>query len=91
MAARNSIRLLHPEYPQVNSGSHLLPLEHRAVTFDNVAQEMKVKKVLPKNMQIWGAPQVMRIKWECTGSFSIIKKDYVINYVVVDKNNRKST
>ncbi len=52
---------------------------------------MKVKKVLPKNMQIWGAPQVMRIKWECTGSFSIIKKDYVINYVVVDKNNRKST
>ena len=28
---------------------------------------------------------------QCTGSFSIIKKDYVINYVVVDKNNQKST
>ncbi len=63
----------------------------KCVTFDNIAQEMKVKKVLPENKQIWGAPQVMCIKWECTGSFSIIKKDYVINYVVVDKNNQKST
>ncbi len=52
---------------------------------------MKVKKVLPENKQIWGAPQVMRIKWECMGSFSIIKKDYVIDYVIVDKNNQRST
>ena len=91
MAVRSSIHLLHPEYPQVNCGSHLLPLKHRAVTFDNVTQEMKVKKVLPENKQIWGAPQVMRIKWECMGSFSIIKKDYVIDYVIVDKNNQRST
>ena len=33
----------------------------KCVTFDNITQEMKVKKVLPKNKQIWGAPQVMCI------------------------------
>jgi hypothetical protein len=48
---------------------------------------MKVKKVLSENKQFWGAPQVMHIKWECTGSFSIIKRDYMIDYVVVDKIN----
>ena len=62
-------------------------LSHRAVTYDDVAQEIKVKKVLNENKQFWGTPQVMHIKWECTGSFSIIKRDYMIDYVVVDKIN----
>ena len=48
---------------------------------------MKVKKVLPKNKQFWGAPQIMRIKWECTGTFSIINE---INSVVGDNNKQRN-
>jgi hypothetical protein len=62
------------------------PLSHRAIAYDYVAQVMKVKKVLPEIKQFWGAPQVMHIMWECTGTFSIIKRDYKTNYVVVDDN-----
>ena len=66
------------------------PLSHCTVTYDNVTQEMKVKKVLPENKQFWGAPQVMRIKWECTGTFSIIKRDYEIDYVIVDDKKQRN-
>jgi len=65
-------------------------LSHHAVAYDDVVYEMKVKKVLPKNKQFWGAPQMMRIKWECTGTFSIIKRDYEINFVVGDNNKQRN-
>jgi hypothetical protein len=31
---------------------------HRVIAYDDVAQKMKDKKVLPKHKQFWGAPQV---------------------------------
>ncbi len=49
---------------------------HRAVAYNDVAQEMQEKKVLPKHKLFWGAPQVVRIKWECTGTTTIFKRDY---------------
>ena len=35
---------------------------HRAVTYNDIAQEMQEKKVRPKHKLFWGAPQVVRIK-----------------------------
>ncbi len=32
----------------------------------------------------------MRLKWECTGAFLIVKRDYEIDYVNVDKNGRRN-
>jgi hypothetical protein len=53
---------------------------HRAVAYDDVAQDMQEKKVRPKHKLFWGAPQVVRIKWECTGATAIFKRDYPIDY-----------
>ena len=36
------------------------------------------------------APQVVRIKWECTGATAIIKRDYKIDYVNVDSSRRRN-
>ena len=66
------------------------PLSHCTVTYGNVTQEMKVKKVLPENKQFGGAPQVMCIKLECTGTFLIIKRDYEIDYVIVDDKKQRN-
>jgi len=63
---------------------------HRAVAYDDVAQEMHEKKILPERKLYWGAPQVVRLKWECTGGTTIIKCDYKINYVNVDSKGRKN-
>jgi hypothetical protein len=62
---------------------------HRAVAYDDVAQEMQAKKIRPEHKLFWGAPQVVRIKWECTGAIVIIKRDYPIDYVIVDSKGRK--
>ncbi len=59
---------------------------HRAIACDDVAQEMHEKKILPKRKLYWGAPQVVCLKWECTGGTTIIKCDYEINYANVDSN-----
>jgi hypothetical protein len=63
---------------------------HRAVAYDDVAQEMHEKKICPKRKLYWGAPQVVRLKWECTGTITIIKRDYEIDYVNVDSKGRKN-
>jgi len=42
---------------------------HRAVAYDDIAQEMQDENVRLKNQLFWGAPQVVRLKWECTGAF----------------------
>jgi hypothetical protein len=43
-------------------GDAYISSSHRAIAYDNIAQDMKVKKVLPKNKQFCGTPQMMRIK-----------------------------
>ena len=48
---------------------------HRAVAYDDVAQEIQEKKIRPEHKLFWGAPQVVRIKWECTGATTIFKRD----------------
>ena len=63
---------------------------HRAVAYDDVAQEMHEKKICPKRKLYWGAPQVVRLKWECTGTITIIKRDYEIDYVNVYSKGRKN-
>jgi hypothetical protein len=40
------------------------PSSHRAVAYDDVAQEMQEKKVRPKHRLFWGAPQVVHLKWD---------------------------
>ena len=63
---------------------------HRTVAYDDVVQEMHEKKILPERKLYWGAPQVVRLKWECTGVTTIIKRDYEIDYVNVDSKGRKN-
>ena len=63
---------------------------HRAIAYDDVSQEMQEKKILPEHKLYWGAPQVVRLKWECTGTITIIKRDYEIDYVNVDSKGRKN-
>jgi hypothetical protein len=63
---------------------------HRAIAYDDVAQEMQEKKILPEHKLYWGAPQVVRLKWECTTTTTIIKRDYEIDYVNVDSKGRKN-
>ena len=61
---------------------------HHAVAYDDVAQEMQEKKIRPEHKLFGGAPQVVRIKWECTGATAIIKRDYPIDYIIVDSKRR---
>jgi len=64
---------------------------HCAVAYDDVAQEIQEKKIRPEHKLFVGAPQVVRIKWECTSATTIFKCDYPIEYVVVDsKGSRKN-
>ena len=63
---------------------------HHAATYDDVAQEMQEKKVRPKHKLFWGALQVVRIKWECTGATAIFKRDYKIDYVNVNSKGRRN-
>ena len=63
---------------------------HRAVAYDDVVQEMHEKKICPKHKLYWGAPQVVRLKWECTGAITIIKRNYEIDYVNVNSKGRKN-
>jgi hypothetical protein len=63
---------------------------HRAAAYDDVAQEMQEKKVRPEHKHFWGAPQVVCIKWECTGATAIFKCDYEIDYANVYSKGRRN-
>ena len=63
---------------------------HPAVAYNDVTQEMQEKKVLPEHKLYWGAPQVVPIKWECTGATAIFKRDYPIDYINVDLSRRRN-
>jgi hypothetical protein len=71
-------------------GGKYISSSHRAVAYDDIAQEMQGKNIRPENHHFWGAPQVVRLKWECTGAFKIVKRDYEISYVNVDSRNNKN-
>jgi hypothetical protein len=51
---------------------------------------MQGKNIRPENHLFGGAPQVVRLKWECTGTFKIVKCDYEINYVNVDLRDNQN-
>jgi hypothetical protein len=71
-------------------GRDYSPANNRVVAYDDVAQEMMAKNVRPENKLYWGAPQVVRLKWECTGTPTIIKRDYPIDVVRTDSNGRRN-
>jgi len=41
---------------------------HRIIAYNAVPQEIQEKKVHPDSKLYWGAPQVVCLKWECTGT-----------------------
>jgi hypothetical protein len=71
-------------------GNAYSPSNHRAVAYNDIAQEMFAKIIRPKNKYIWGTVQVMRIKWECTGTPTILKRNYAIDYIMVNLNGRRN-
>jgi hypothetical protein len=66
------------------------PSSHHTIAYNDVAQEMQEKKIRPKHKLFGGALQVVRIKWECTGATTIFKRDYPIEYIIVDSKGRKN-
>jgi hypothetical protein len=54
---------------------------HRAIAYSNVR---------PKHKLYWGVWQVVRLKCGCTGTKTIIKCDYEIDYVNVDMSGRRN-
>ncbi len=65
-------------------GNAFSPSNHHVVAYNNIAQDMFAKKIRPNNKRIWGTAQVMCIKWECMGTPTNIKQDYVIDYVAIN-------
>jgi hypothetical protein len=57
----------------------------RVVAWDDTALEMQSKNVRPMNGLFWGEPQVVRLRWKCTGTPTAINKhDYPTEYKVRD-------
>jgi hypothetical protein len=55
------------------------------VAWSNTVLEMQENKVSPKNGLFWGKPQVVRLKWKCTGMPTAIKThDNMPGYRVKD-------
>jgi hypothetical protein len=44
------------------------------VAWDDTVQEMEAKKVQSKNRLFWGKPQVVWLKWKCTGMPTAVNK-----------------
>jgi hypothetical protein len=58
----------------------------RVVAWDDTALEMQAKNVRPVNSLFWGEPQVVRLRWKCTGTPTAVNKhDYPTEYRVRDK------
>jgi hypothetical protein len=56
------------------------------VAWDNTVLEMLEKKVHPKNGLFWDEPQVVRLKWKCTGTSTSVKKHvYPLEFKVRDR------
>jgi hypothetical protein len=57
---------------------------------NSIAQEKFTKKIDLTTTFWGGAPQVVRLKWEFTGTPTIFKNDYRRDYVAVDSNGRRN-
>ncbi len=58
----------------------------RLVAWDDTVLEMQAKNVHPVNGLFWGEPQVVRLRWKCTGTPTRVDKhDYPTEYRVKDK------
>jgi hypothetical protein len=56
------------------------------IAWDDTALEMQAKNVRPVNGLFWGEPQVVRLRWKCTGTPTAVNKhDYLTEYRVRDK------
>jgi hypothetical protein len=56
------------------------------VALDDTALEMQAKNVRPMNGLFWGEPQVVRLRWKCTGTHTHNDKhNYPTEYKVKDK------
>jgi hypothetical protein len=67
-------------------GAEYCESSSRVVTWDNTALEMQAKNVRPVNGLFWGEPQVVRLRWKCTGTPTAVNKhDYPTEYRVKDK------
>ena len=56
------------------------------VAWDDTVLVMQNKKLCPKNGLFWGEPQVVRLRWKCTGTPTAVNKhDYLTEYRVKDK------
>ncbi len=64
----------------------------RVIAWDDTAQEMQAKKVHSKNGPVWGKPQVVQLKWKCTGMPTAVKKhNYLMEYSMCDKQEKWHT
>ncbi len=55
----------------------------RVVTWDDTALEMQQQNVHPLNGLFWGEPQVVQLRWKCTGTPTRVNKhDYPTTYKV---------
>jgi hypothetical protein len=60
----------------------------RVIAWDNTALDMQAKNLRPVNGLFWGKPQVVRLKWKCTGKPTAINKhDYPTGYKVRDNRD----
>ena len=71
-------------------GNDYSPANNCVIAFHDVSQENQEKKVCPKNTIYWDKPQVVHLKWECTGTPTIFKGDYPIDYIATDSNGRQN-
>ena len=56
------------------------------IAWDDTVLEMQAKNVRPVNGLFWGEPQVVRLRWKCTGTPTAVNKhDYLTEYRVRDK------
>jgi hypothetical protein len=63
---------------------------HRVISYDDIEQEMQTKKMRSKNKLFGGKPQVVHLKRGCTGTHKKIKRNYPIDYVFVDRKERRN-
>ncbi len=60
--------------------------------WDDTALKMQEKNVISKNGLYWGRPQVLRLKWKCTGTpTSCDKHNYLTEYRVKDRYSEYPT
>ena len=79
MDASDPSDLLRQGVPPHNHGEGVHPHPQRVTAHDNVTEAMKKAKVTPNASQLylyWGEPQVIHLKFKCTGSPKITRVRY---------------